>query len=190
MIHYSIFLAIDGESTFGDLAGDFLVNEEMLPDFWIRKVDPEQNCVTETKAWWEFQDSDVRVRDAFPKAEGQETRRIELIAREREYVMALIHDNGKEKCHPVGAFRLNLEGDAKYAKVFFADLPRKPQFTRDYLHCVFQGRKVEKILKLKDGSDVSHVMFDRRKFLARTNPVYVEVADMAPEAAPTRVGTV
>jgi len=162
---------IDGESTFGDLAGDFLVNEEMLPDFWIRKVDPEQNCVTETKAWWEFQDSDVRVRDAFPKAEGQETRRIELIAREREYVMALIHDNGKEKCHPV-------------------DLPRKPQFTRDYLHCVFQGRKVEKILKLKDGSDVSHVMFDRRKFLARTNPVYVEVADMAPEAAPTRVGTV
>jgi hypothetical protein len=98
-------LAIAGEGTFGELADDFLVDEEILPDFWIRKVDPEQNCVTLTNAWWEFQPAKVRVRDAFSNVEQQEARRLELIAREGDYVMALIHDNGMEKCHPVGAFQ-------------------------------------------------------------------------------------
>jgi len=163
---------IAGEKTFGELANDFLDNEEAsLPDFWIRKVDPKQNCVTPTNAWWEFQDAEVKLGDAFSNVEGRDTRRIELIAREGDYVMALIHDNGMEKCHPV-------------------DLPRKRQFARDYLPCVFQGRKVRKILKLKDGTDVSQVMFDRRSFVARTNPVYVEMEDMAPKAASAHVGTV
>jgi hypothetical protein len=190
-ISYSIILGIDGEKTFGELANDFLENEEAtLPDFWIRKVDPKQNCVTPTNAWWEFQDAEVKLGDAFSNVEGQDARRIELIAREGDYVMALIHDNGMEKCHPVGAFRSKLEDPFKRTKLLFADLPRKRQFARDYLPCVFQGRKVRKILKLKDGTDVSQVMFDRRSFVARTNPVYVEMEDMAPKVASTRVGTV
>ena len=98
----SILLAIAGEYTFGKLADDFLADHDILPDFWIRKVDREQNCVTPTNAWWEFQDANVRVGDAFSNVEWQGGRRIELIARQGEYVMALIHENGIEKCHPVG----------------------------------------------------------------------------------------
>ena len=109
MIYYSTFLAIAGERTFGELADDFLANEKTLPDFWIRKVDREQNCVTRTHAWWEFQEANVRVGDAFSNVEWQGGRTIELIARKGDYVMALIHENGQEKCHPVGAPRLNLE---------------------------------------------------------------------------------
>jgi hypothetical protein len=103
MIYYSTFLAIAGGRTFGELAEDFLAKEEILPDFWIRKVDREQNCVTPTHAWWEFQEANVRVGDAFSNVEWQGGRTIELIARKGEYVMALVHENGQEKCHPVGA---------------------------------------------------------------------------------------
>jgi hypothetical protein len=105
----SIFLEIAREYTFGELTNDFLADHNFrakhktLPDFWIRKVDPEQNCVTQTHAWWELQDSKVKLRDVFPEVEGQETRRIELIARQSEYVMALIGENEMEKWHPVGA---------------------------------------------------------------------------------------
>jgi hypothetical protein len=78
----------------------------------------------------------------------------------------------------------------QYADLLSTDLPKKRQFARDYLPCVFQGREVRKILKLDDGSDVSQVMFDRRSFEARTNPVYVEIEDTSPKATSTRFETV
>jgi hypothetical protein len=79
----------------------------------------------------------------------------------------------------------------RHANLHSTDLPfRRRQIARDYLHCVFQGREVRKIQKLNDGSDVSQVMFDRRSFEVRTNPIYVEIGDTAPEAASTRVETV
>jgi hypothetical protein len=80
--------------------------------------------------------------------------------------------------------------DAKYAEVFFIDLSTNPQLARDYLPCVFHGRQVHKILRLKDGSDISHVKFDRRYFVPRTNPIYVEMEDMTPEATSSRASAV
>ena len=93
--------------TFGELADVVLNNDDdaVLPDFWSKKVDHERNCITHSGVTWEWQDPSKKVLDVFlsKKEDGQkESLGIEKVAKEGEYVVALVQKDKKEGPLPVG----------------------------------------------------------------------------------------
>jgi hypothetical protein len=61
--------------------------------------------------------------------------------------------------------------------ILVIDLPPKycQPTSCHFQQVVFPNHKVSRILELKNGLDMSHVIFDRRGFHPRTNSLFVEV---------------
>jgi hypothetical protein len=102
-IHRSLDITLD--QNFGELADIVLNGDDVLPDFWSKKIDHDRNRVTPSGVTWEWQDPCTRVLDVFmkKKKDGQkESLGIEKVSREGEYVVALVLKDGKEFPMPIG----------------------------------------------------------------------------------------
>lgn len=107
----SISLALESNTTFGSLAEQMMASnideddsdEGYLPDFYLRKQDPKHNCVTTSGQWWEVQDGETLVNSRKSTGKG-ETQKVELVVRNKDYVIALLNDEGNERGIPVGSY--------------------------------------------------------------------------------------
>jgi len=93
--------------TFRDLIYAFQKanKDAFLPDFWSKKKDCKQNCVTTSTTWWEYQHPRIKVLDAITKQNQtgeRESLGIERVIREKEYVIALVEMDEVEKGVPIG----------------------------------------------------------------------------------------
>jgi hypothetical protein len=82
-------------------------NDEPLPDFWSKKRDPEQNRVTPSGIWWEWQDPSMNVVDVIRRKNEygeNESLGIESVVKEGEYVVVLLKENEMERGMPIGTF--------------------------------------------------------------------------------------
>ncbi|KAG8795827.1 hypothetical protein FRC17_008076 [Serendipita sp. 399] len=179
---------IHPDLTFGDLCQDLDKPEEnALPEIWLKKVDPKQNCVTKSGIWWEQQDPADSIR-AVLEDRGMDREVVDfgIVWCNEDYVIVLIQDNGEETGRSFSAYFI--EGiDPEFAnwRAEFSD--GKPQRISERFKNEFQDRQVCKILRLKDGSDASNKMFDRSFLKAKTNPLYLE---LTPVTMPTTRATV
>lgn len=182
------------DNTFGELAeammeaGDDDDNDVPPVDVWIKKRDPVHNCVTQSCHWWEYQTPDIRVRDAFPGE--KDGCKVDVVAKNGEYVVALIEDNGREKCKAVGTSLNTLKlktplGCSISALTRRTEMTKNKQVAHEHIRRVFKDRQVLKILKLADGSDISNLIFHRNYIKPHTNPIYIQldvVHSNAPDA--------
>ena len=86
-------------------------NDAPLPDFWSKRVDPNQNRVTASGVWWEWQDPSTRVADVIMKKKKDGSKvsiGIESVSKESEYVVALVEKDEKEGGMPIGELILLL----------------------------------------------------------------------------------
>ncbi|PVG03736.1 hypothetical protein CPB86DRAFT_694259 [Serendipita vermifera] len=150
--------------TFGEMREDWMSRygeqEEVdIPDFWIPHQGSQNNHITKTGRFWEVGEDKVTIGDAF-KAAGvhhNQPHLIDVVENEKDYVVALLEDNGVESGRPVDL------------------LTKKRTCARDYICSMFCDKNVLQVLKLQDGEDVSEKGFDRRTFTPRTNSVYIKL---------------
>ncbi|KAG8771631.1 hypothetical protein FRC15_003300 [Serendipita sp. 397] len=150
---------ISPDWTFGELCHDLDRPEESaLPEIWLKKVDPKQNCVTKSGTWWEQQDPADAIRGVLQdRGIKEDVVDFGIVWCNEDYVVVLVQDNGEESGR---SFK-------------FSD--GKPQRISERLQSEFQDRHVCKILRLKDGTDASNKMFDRSFLKSKTNPLYLEL---------------
>ncbi|KIM21918.1 hypothetical protein M408DRAFT_12331 [Serendipita vermifera MAFF 305830] len=137
--------------------------DDVIPDVWIKRWDPDRNCVTTTGQWWEHQPDNLKVRDVLSgiKMPENSAKRwvIEIVAKKGDYVVALVDDNGAERGKAV-----ELPTSRKHLRC-----------TTDRISQVFAGRKIARILELQGGKDASQKTFNRLSYKPKTNPLYVEL---------------
>ncbi|CAG8545266.1 1287_t:CDS:2, partial [Acaulospora colombiana] len=96
-------LAIPVTYTFGELRDDWMSREGAeeeadIPDFWIEQQGSQRNHITKTGRFWDLGEDNVTIGDAF-KAAGIHSNQphfIDVVENEKDYVVALLEDNGVE----------------------------------------------------------------------------------------------
>jgi hypothetical protein len=102
MPHYNLLRSvIPHNHTFCALADDFtdFNSESFLPDFWVKEVDSNRNCITESGVWWEWQDPSKQVIDVIRKT-GHKG--IQTVRKKEEYIVALVKKGEAENGMPIG----------------------------------------------------------------------------------------
>ena len=84
-------------ATFWELAESIFSSENFIPDLWLKKIDPNQNCVS--KLSYEWQDPNKKIVDAV-NSDG--SLGIESVYKEREYVVALVKKGERVRGFPIG----------------------------------------------------------------------------------------
>lgn len=134
--------------------------DEDIPEFWIKTLDPSRNSVTKSGEVWELQPMRCRLRDAIQKATGSDGKslKVSIVLQSQDYIIALVKDDTLEHTRSI-----ELES-------------KKGPLAKQYLATKFRNKSIGRVCNLEDGSDAANLPLDKRRFEPRTNALYVELA--------------